>query len=378
MLRWRFANPRAAVIRRASSFAQPHEVAISEALRQDSSAQKANNQKDGRASPRTPGVVSKSLAEIARATRSRHLLRAILRECTYLPDSSTRQWTAQHAISRFRTYDFKAWKHRKDEVFADRLINKEKEARRSLAWLRRANEGERDCLLKVMLMAYGRTGKRRHELMQPLLPLKSRDDRTTVMEDVLSAQERGQDSRPGKESRKLDLTPQLRALLKSQIKAAPPALTRRNPRRIDPVIPELNNWLRPMPQKRIKNMKQKQYAHLLDRVQPPLPEDDWIRLHNIVSGKSAVEGPIARRPFPKGGDHSAVDGSALEMVVQYGKVPSKVFEKKDAHTITSRFMRRLYADVFSQCSFMELEEGSTDQWKIIWGSRALAEIKLAS
>jgi hypothetical protein len=166
----------------------------------------------------------------------------------------------------------------------------------------------------------------------------------------------------------LDLTPQLRALLKSQIQIAPPSLTRRNPRRLQPVIAELNIWHRPMPQVRVKNMKQQHYAYLLARTLPPLPENEWTRLRDLASGRIPIEAPISRRSLQDSTRKNS--DSALEVVVRYGKVPKNVFENRKVHALTPRFMRRLYGLVFSQCPLMEFD-ATKDTWTITWGGRAL-------
>jgi hypothetical protein len=319
-------------------------------------------------------------------------------------------WTAQYTLSRFRTYSFKIWKQRKNEAFHDRLLRKQHEAKLALGKLIRANQGERDCLLRVLLMVHGRIGKRRHELMQPLLPVKEvtpdtavegeesispepdeklggQNEEATDFEEYTSTEiptntrsrKRMLGQSDGRRHR-LDLTPQLRALLVSQMRTAPPTLTRSNPRRIDPHIPDLNSWLRPMPQKRIKNMKLKHYAQLLSRVLPPVPVEEWERLRDLASGKSAIEHLPARRSSPsiegKNGKASS-DEDALEMVVMRGKVSKKAFENRNAHTLSPRFMRRLYAEVFGQCPVMELEN-STGRWNVRWGGQALHESSVKS
>ena len=314
-------------------------------------------------------------------------------------------------LARFRTYGFKVWKHRDDESFQERIEGKEREARQGLSQLKRANEGERKCLLKVLLLSYGRIGKRRHELMVPLLPAKGaralekalqtqanseeaidsvadmlerEDDGETSNQDAASvsaslsvsvtANEANAPSTAIGKSATLELTP-LRALLRSQIHASPPDLTRPNPRRLDPNIPKLNAWLHPMPQNRIRNMKQKHYALLLDRVLPPLPIEEWNRLRDLASGKTRPSVPAPRRKasVSSSNAYAGVDvppRSPLEMVVMHGKVPERVFGNRNAHAITPRFMQRLYAQVFCQCPHMEWNNDKKE-WKVTWGERAL-------
>ena len=144
--------------------------------------------KDGIAQrKKTPAVKAppfESLVTTRRADEARLVLRSLLRECTYLPDSFARDWTKQYILHRFRKYGFKAWQHRDDSNFDERLQEKLREARAGLGLLRRANEGERKPLLKVLLMAYGRAGKRRHELMMPLMPTKMPKDLTEAVEEA--------------------------------------------------------------------------------------------------------------------------------------------------------------------------------------------------
>lgn len=320
---------------------------------------------------------------------ARHVLRSILRECTYLPDAQSRKWVAQHTLARFRKYEYKAWKANEKAWLDERLRGRLKEARQAFALLRRANEGERKCLSKVLFWTYGRTGKRRHELMEPLLPVKGRDETEKLIRSdnekgvgegleiaqTMSGMEieqgksdlvKGSFATTIKSTFTPDLTPQLHALLASQIKASPPDLTRPNPRRLTPDIPVLNSWQRPMPQKRVKNMQKKHYAHLLDRVLPPLPTEEWERLRDLASGARKVQCAPPRRRISTGTD-------VLEMVVRFGKVPEKVFENRDAHAITPRYMQRLYAQIFSQCPRMDWDVEES-RWNVTWGENALYAI----
>lgn len=318
----------------------------------------------------------------------------------------------KHALSRFKTSDFKAWKHREKPDYADRLRAREKDARGWLAYLRRANEGERKCLMRIMFMAYGRIGRRRHELLRPLLPTKGREEieRLGVQQeggedaDELSS-EVSEDASPAESMSittlgkpapqkndqvdtsptlvfELHLTPQLRALLLSQIQASPPTLTRTNLRRLTQEIPALNTWLRPMPQCRIKNKRKEHYASILSRALPPLPTEEWNHLLALASGQQPIPAPIPRR---KPGASTLCDAksditvnlrgdnAALETILAYGKPPTKLLHDRNAHAMTPRFMRRLYAQVLSQCPLMEWDrEGK--EWRVFWGEQALQHV----
>jgi hypothetical protein len=114
---------------------------------------------------------------------SRHVIRGILRECTYFPDQFAASWIRQHALMRFRTYEAKNKKHVSDEEYTKRLETIRRKSRQGLYQMRRANEGDRKMLLKALSMAYGRVGKRRRELLSPLLPVGSSSEGSSAVSD---------------------------------------------------------------------------------------------------------------------------------------------------------------------------------------------------
>lgn len=310
----------------------------------------------------------------------------------------------QHICTSFRKYEEKAQRYHENEAFEERLREKFKDGRQALSQLQRAATGDRWVLRKVLMMAYGRIGKRRRELLQPLLhlPRKESSRNTHDVQENETIALSGLDEGLGEseESKSKDsagdfasttaavnpdqlinkyhphaLPPQLYTLLHSQMQYAPPTLTRSNPRRLQPLIPELNTWLRPMPQNRVKNMHKKHYAQLLSRALPPLPNNEWERLRDLTSGKAEPEQPRRRR-----GRSTSVVGAepvdpgigALDIVVRYGKVPRPAMEIQFEDGTNKRAMRRLYAKVFSQCPLMEYDEGG-HKWRVTWGEQAMLE-----
>ena len=324
----------------------------------------------------------------------RHLLRTILRECTYLPDSCARQWMRQHVQGRFRRYGIKMWKHRKDPTYEGRIKSKYREARQAIGQLKRANEGERRPLLGVLFMAYGRTGKRRHELMLPLLPTAGGQKLQKLVDGsekhvaaverpdtaVSPASMQAPSSPTAKPTAKdvncgqwapyaPELTPQLRALLQSQLRDPPPHITRPTLRRLQPRIEELNSWKQPMPVSRVKNQTKQWYAETLEKVHPPLPTDEWYRLHDLASG-ALSEPPVQRRKSSQ-----SSSGSALELVVVRGQpTAQEALGNRNAHKITQRFMQRMWTQVFSQCPLMHWDT-ERQTWKVTWGEQALYGMK---
>ena len=325
-------------------------------------------------------------SHLERDIRSLHLLRALLRECTYLPDSHARVWTTAHVLSRFRAYtsDSSRRSISDDATFdlAARLNSKQDDARKQLARLRRANGGERPELLRVLLMAYGRVGRRRRDLLKPLLAVAPANMPDPVVPNTLPASElEAGPAPPSAEDINQDplapnpytalLTPQLLALAKSQISHPPPHLTRAILRRLQPQLEERNAWLRPMPRVRVANQMKDWYAKLLDRLHPPLPTAEFGHLGNLAAGRrtDATVPRRAARTVDRTGPRSV-----LEMVVRHGKITDREALGGDVrrHVITPRSMQRLWEQVFAQCCAMRWEgtEGGQPgegQWTVQWG-----------
>ncbi|KAK0355003.1 hypothetical protein LTR02_003926 [Friedmanniomyces endolithicus] len=329
----------------------------------------------------------KTPREIERAAESRHLLRSLLRECTYLPDSHARDWLHQHVRTRFAKYSFKVWEHRADPAYGPRIDDKLREARKAVGLLRRANEGERKALLRVLLLAYGRIGKRRYELMLPLMPTAMGEDLKEALMAGGGEVDSVEDGEPKVGAHKntpttrrpsaaevnkgqwtayvKDFSPQLRALLESQVRMPPPHLTRPTLRKLKPQIEELNAWHRPMPISRVKNKTEEWYADVLYKAHPPLPPPEWQRLRGLAMG---TQKELMR---PRRTAIASTRESALDMLVMYGRPnPRKAFGNREAHQITPRFMRRLWTQVFAQCPVMEWDT-VTSRWEVTWGEQAL-------
>jgi hypothetical protein len=328
--------------------------------------------------------------------QGRHMLRAILRECSYLPDLNSRQYLAKHALARFRVYRMRKGKTYDTAECQARLRQQHHEARKALNHLRRANEGEAEPLLRTLTLTYGRVGKRRHELMEPLLRSKEQGGLSAPMregeeeeedtqsadgesapvasssvasevEDVTTGRRRNMKPLP-------ELTPQLRALVLSQLDASPPATSRPElkPRSLKPEIPELNSWMRPMPKVRVANMTRRWYAEVLDRVLPPLPRQEWIMLRDLATGRTKSCLPPPRRKAAAVRLQASESGvsEALKDLVLFNRISHPPAPDRDIHGVTHRFMRRMYAKIFAECPLM-VWDSSKNEWKITWGHHAM-------
>lgn len=99
------------------------------------------------------------------------LYRALLRQCTYLPDPAARKYMWTYVTGRFHAYcsafiapDGCVTYPRRKKRISDAL----KGARKGLKYLQRANDGHTQHLYTILAMTYGRVGKRKRQLMTKL------------------------------------------------------------------------------------------------------------------------------------------------------------------------------------------------------------------
>ncbi|KAI5200269.1 hypothetical protein E4T39_05780 [Aureobasidium subglaciale] len=295
--------------------------------------------------------------ESAKCTQARHLLRAILRESSYLPDEQARVYIATHAVARFRDY---TPGHKSDDLITQRRPARLDNARKGLSELRRANQGELKPLLKILHLTYARTGKRRHDLLRDFQYKPPAD----ASAEPLSLPH---------------LTPQHVALLESQTLASPPTTVRPLLRSWALKIPDTNSWERPMPKKRIVNITHRWYANVLERTIVPLPVAEWERLRDLALGKRKFKLPAPRRV-------AAASRPSLPspLEVALGLVPlnspdvvlENAANSLHGRKLTARSMMRCWATVFAQCPVMTWHEES-QKWSIQWGCHVLDKANIS-
>ena len=285
-----------------------------------------------------------------------HVFRALLRQCTYLPDPAARHYMHQHIRSRFRDYhprstlSFSSRRHKSTAIVQQRLPSLLRMARKGLNVLRRANDGHIRYLGKILEMTYGRVGKRRHELLYKLKIPDTPVDQAAI--ERLS--EPGNQAVPHPSE-------QLMVLVESHAKRRLSQFSRSSRPHVKPEIPERNIWGRPMPIKRVRNFKRRWYAETLDRIMPPLPEAEWEELHMRASGQWPWEGPVTRRKWV-----GSPDDKGQSHVV--GERVKSISKHSNPHKITSRYMRRLWAKIFAECPVMKPNAARNDAgWKVLWG-----------
>ncbi len=304
-----------------------------------------------------------------------HVFRALLRECTYLPDPSARQFFHAYIVARFHANKThppsqQGRRSKRGTAILNRRPQLLKKAQKSLKTICRANYGHFEPLSKILAMTYGRVGPRRHELMQRLT---NSDPALAENTQELAQQLKGlgleinfedpalAEILRGPEQWREDIakqevpqpSPQLDALIRSQATRRESLLPRKPLKRVTPRIPETNVWGRPTPMKRVRNIKRRWYADVLSRVMPPLPEAEWEMLRKKAFGEIYLQRPLRRR------------GPSGESNIGQETYKSDD-QMKRPHNIHSRFMRRLWANVFQQCPLMKRDSTKSFGWHVIW------------
>jgi hypothetical protein len=125
-----------------------------------------------------------------------------------------------------------------------------------------------------------------------------------------------------------------------------------------------------MPIKRARNNVRRWYAETMTRMLPPLPNGEWDNIHAMAVGERRI-GLVRRRgrgldasPEPVAADEL----SAVEEAIALNK-PSRADKPagmQRPHSITPKFMRRLYTRILMLCCKVEYDHGHK-RWKAIWG-----------
>lgn len=255
-----------------------------------------------------------------------HLLRASLRECTYLPDPVARSYMRDYVLDRYR---------RASDHLGRPERQKLQRARQGLSILQRANEGYQLPLEKILYLSYGRIGKRRHELLHDFLkPAIPKD--TAAVKALIAAPAKFED---GWEPPAL-----MKDLAKSQTNNGVVMTIRRRPRiqKLEPAIPEKNAWGRPMPKVRRRNIRKRWYQSTLFSLYPPLPKKELDILDGLVS-KTIPWEPAKRRVLATtSSPSSTTDNTLLDFLVE-GPQKGHTFRGYALgrpHNFTPRFMNR--------------------------------------
>ncbi|KAF7595255.1 hypothetical protein BBP40_006755 [Aspergillus hancockii] len=280
----------------------------------------------------------------------RHVLRAILRECSYLPDPIARSYFNDHVLSRFRRYVIEErrpwirWEfERQKSLF--------KEAKYTLSTLKRANEGYPRPLEKVLRLAYGRKGRRKGLLMEALITPKIPADNTAV-EKVLQ--------RPVRYSDEWQPPSIVIELMRSQHNN--PVLSQLNVRPIkhlEPVIPRKATKGDELSQSRRKNIRKEWYIEMKSNLFPPLPGPELQILKDLTSGEMLWALPKRRKAVGIEYYGRPIPEEILPDFLENGPRKRRTFReyaKGRPHRITLRLMLRLWRRIHCLIPTMHWDE----------------------
>ncbi|RKF84099.1 hypothetical protein GcM3_001024 [Golovinomyces cichoracearum] len=339
-------------------------------------------------------------------TKSLSLYRGLLRAVSYFPDQYAQAIIRKQICLRFRKARMRAIeasnKNKTRKGFRSVLNSKEyiaslsqriSNGKQRLGVLTRAIGGDSDCFLKVLMIAYGRVGRRRRELIMKLLT----DDPGDIPKDtaaLIAMLNSGGNLEMMLESLNLKGGPKFNAFLKSQHKCRIKDV-RDTIKELEPNIPKENIWGRSLPLKRVTNIKKEWWSTVLKKLLPPVSIEEFERLKGLSTGRVPLTWFSARRkpavllnkedemricsqwinilkcPL-RGLDETEIDKISctphgLEKDVdklvdppKYGRAPiSKIIR-------SARSMRRLYGKVWALTSTMYADE-STGKWMTEWG-----------
>ncbi|KFY26761.1 hypothetical protein V493_03901 [Pseudogymnoascus sp. VKM F-4281 (FW-2241)] len=300
-------------------------------------------------------------------TNPTHLLRALLRACSYLPDGPSRHYFHTHILHRFR------------HVTASTLGAYR--ARKALSLLTRATNGDISALTKVLHHTYGRAGHRRHTLLNTLLsehsihsdaepPTAISPAVRRVLKPPTEVAPRGGAFIPAKPH---DAPPTaFERLLADQILRYPSTSNRTQLRKVYAPIPLENAFLRPTSPKREAGLRKRWLADTMDKILPPLPEDEWNLLRDLAMGVVEWEGAPKRRTrtgeVEKEGDGRLLSVEYLKAPIRHAhsKVRKAEIDQRDWHELTPNYMQRMYAKIWELCPKARWDEELRD-WVYTWG-----------
>ncbi|KUM62071.1 hypothetical protein ACN42_g5045 [Penicillium freii] len=282
----------------------------------------------------------------------RQLFRATLRECTYLPDPIARNYMKNHVISRYRAVSSRSPQAGPKAVHA---------ARNALSVLRRANEGYSRPLEKVLYLSYGRTGRRRHELLANILTPEIPKD-SLALKELLS---RPADFTDGWEPSAI-----VKSLAASQMQNTVVTAARIRPliKQLEPPIPKKDSWGKELAQSRKKNIRKQWYNNTLSSLLPPLPEKDLQTLEGLISGTVPWK-PVKRRGSQPQIPQTKSGGELFQLLARGPEKGTTFAEYANGrpHTITVRLMRRQWKRLSALVPRQHWNPIS-QKWRFLWDS----------
>ncbi|CCC13784.1 hypothetical protein SMACR_07293 [Sordaria macrospora] len=327
-------------------------------------------------------------------TTTLHLYRHLLRESSYLP-VLIRPFFDERITTRFRS-------HRCDPgpSSCPQTASRLKRAHHDLRYLRAANAGDLPRMRRILLLAFGRTGAKRRQLLTDLLQPDTPTSDLELQKYIAKARA------IAKEGRKPDWldnwdTEKLKAFVRSQVGDAPPVINQPRTQitnlQLTPerAVPKENIWGGELNIKVRRTKLKNKYKQVAEKVLPPVPREEWELLRDLVNKKEEWEVP-ARRSVgvsvwgkeKEAEEEKAMDWDWKRYATQaIWKVDRQKSRKNmllsgqteedlpmgeqraiDCHRYTPRLWRRTLEQIWRMTAVMERKKDGKG-WEIEWGMK---------
>lgn len=269
---------------------------------------------------------------------------------------------------------------------------------------------------RILLLVFGRTGKRRSELIHDLVRKEPPADSVELERALTSEREaRTYKARDGTRKERapdwLDKwdTQYIQAFAASQGRKSPAASPRPQikPKQTDPAkrLPEEDIWGRPLAASLARSKLRKEYKALVNRVLPPVAKSEWDMLRALATGeanKGLWEMP-SRRPravlfYDDHGDDEVKEnwdwqayatepirsierGRSRSQRARTGEEVDGPFEQGNAlgvHRYTPRLWRRLFAKIWETTPTVEKRPGVDGKFNAAWGQQMTKDAPVAA
>lgn len=301
----------------------------------------------------------------------RHMLRATLRECTYLPDPIAKTYMRQYVLHRYRSrvavfnakYQeltqplpapqstspvTKRTSSSNTATSIERQIRLRRSARKLLRLVGHANEGYKRALERVLMLSYGRIGPKQHKLYSALLRDTGGTKQLNTSKDVeeLLDKEGGPRFSEGWE-------PPTALIEVLKVQNNSPYIQNDRSKRFrfdhDLKLPPLNSWLKPTPEARLRNLRRKWYYRAKTSVLPPLDPSEGDILVGLLRGTVPWKASVRRKKVPSLLMPPPTELTPLESFLLQGAQKGITFDPyvdERPHRITRRFMVRVWEKIY--------------------------------
>ncbi|KAJ9143159.1 hypothetical protein NKR19_g6986 [Coniochaeta hoffmannii] len=218
-----------------------------------------------------------------------HLYRHLLREASYLPPA-VKPFFWDRIRTRFRL-------HQGDAEPRARV----QKAHKDLRYLRSANAGHLLRMRRVLMMGFGRAGRRRRELISALI--QKTESRPAEADNRPGSAATGELAGPADDDvfwhdwlSHWDKAKVL-ALAKAQALVDLPETSLPTGRFADPhkQVPTENIWGKPLAKKLARSKLRKEYKAVIKRLLPPVEDAEWELLRSLATGQAGPQYDAPKR-----------------------------------------------------------------------------------